>query len=64
MTVEQVLGEEHPSTLTDMANLALTYWNQGQWKEAKVLGVLVMETMKRVLGEEHPDPDKHRAEVL
>ncbi|CAI0654349.1 unnamed protein product [Colletotrichum noveboracense] len=22
-----VLGEEHPSTLTSMANLALTYWN-------------------------------------
>ena len=27
-----VLGEEHPSTLTSMNNLALTYSNQGRWK--------------------------------
>ncbi|KFZ23221.1 hypothetical protein V502_02300 [Pseudogymnoascus sp. VKM F-4520 (FW-2644)] len=38
-----------------MANLASTYWNQGRWKEAEDLGVLVMETRKRVLGHEHPD---------
>ena len=49
-----ILGEEHPSTLTSMANLASTYWNQGRWKEAEELQVGVMETTKRVLGEEHP----------
>jgi len=38
-----------------MANLASTYWNQGRLKEAEELEVLVMETRKRVLGEEHPD---------
>ncbi|XP_044716490.1 tetratricopeptide repeat domain-containing protein [Hirsutella rhossiliensis] len=54
-TRKRVLGEEHPSTLTSMANLALTYSNQGRWKEAEELGVQVMETRKRVLGEEHPD---------
>jgi len=32
-----------------MFNLALTYRNQGRWKEAEELQVLVMETMKRVL---------------
>ncbi|KAF6803649.1 kinesin light chain [Colletotrichum plurivorum] len=37
-----------------MANLAATYWNQGRWKEAEELFVRVMETRKRVLGEEHP----------
>jgi hypothetical protein len=37
-----------------MASLALTYQNQGRWKEAEVLEVLVMETVKRVLGAEHP----------
>ena len=26
-----LLGEEHPKTLTAMANLASTYWNQGRW---------------------------------
>jgi tetratricopeptide (TPR) repeat protein len=49
-----VLGEEHPSTLTSMANLASTYRNQGRWKEAKKLQVRLMKTTKRVLGQEHP----------
>jgi hypothetical protein len=53
-TKKRVLGEEHPSTLTSMANLASTYWNQGRWTEAEVLFVQVMETKKRVLREEHP----------
>jgi hypothetical protein len=35
-TSERVLGEEHPDTLTSMANLVLTYKNQGQWKEVDV----------------------------
>jgi tetratricopeptide (TPR) repeat protein len=52
---EDLLGSEHPHTLTSMADLALTYWNQGQWKEAEGLEVQVMETSKRVLGQEHPD---------
>jgi tetratricopeptide (TPR) repeat protein len=50
----RVLGEEHPSTLTSMANLASTYWNQGRWKEAEELEVRVVEMSSRVLGEEHP----------
>ena len=49
-----MLGEEHPDTLSSMANLASTYRNQGRWKEAEELGVQVMETRKRVLGAEHP----------
>jgi tetratricopeptide (TPR) repeat protein len=52
---KELLGEEHPDTLTSMANLASTYCNQGRWKEAEELGVQVMETRKRVSGEEHPD---------
>src|SRR5262245_44277657 len=52
---KRVLGEEHPSTLTSMANLASTYWNQGRWNEAEKLEVAVMEISKRLLGEEHPD---------
>ncbi|KAK5705950.1 hypothetical protein LTR17_021202 [Elasticomyces elasticus] len=49
------LSEEHPPTLTAMANLASTYWNQGRWKEAEELQVKVMEARARVLGEKHPD---------
>jgi tetratricopeptide (TPR) repeat protein len=54
-TRKRVLGEEHPDTLTSIANLASTYRNQGRWKEAEELEVQVMETSSRVLGEEHPD---------
>jgi hypothetical protein len=54
-TTKRVLGDEHPSTLTSMNNLALTYRSQGRWKEAEELQVQVMQTRKRVLGDEHPD---------
>ncbi|KAB5581159.1 hypothetical protein GE09DRAFT_1168377 [Coniochaeta sp. 2T2.1] len=52
---KELLGEEHPSTLTSLGDLALTYSNQGRWKEAESLEVKVGETSKRVLGEEHSD---------
>ena len=54
-TRKRVLGVDHPSTLTSIANLASTYWNQGRWTEAEQLEVQVMETRKRVLGIDHPD---------
>ncbi|KAH6681362.1 hypothetical protein B0J14DRAFT_633104 [Halenospora varia] len=54
-TRKRVLGQEHPDTLTSIANLASTYWNQGRWEEAEKLEVQVVETRKRVLGQEHPD---------
>ncbi|KIW35751.1 uncharacterized protein PV06_11909 [Exophiala oligosperma] len=44
---KQVLGADHPDTLTSMANLASTYWNQGRWKEAEELFVQVREIMTR-----------------
>ncbi|KAL6229422.1 hypothetical protein BDW75DRAFT_245754 [Aspergillus navahoensis] len=47
-------GDDDPSTLASMANLALIYINQGRWKEAEELGVQVMEARSRVLGPEHP----------
>ncbi|KAF1357717.1 kinesin light chain 3 [Lizonia empirigonia] len=51
---KRVLGDEHPDTLSSMANLAATYRNQGRWAEAEELDVQVMEARKRVLGDEHP----------
>jgi len=53
-TTKRVLSDEHPHTLTSMANLASTYRNQGRWNEAKKLEVQVIETRKRVLSDEHP----------
>lgn len=41
--------------LTNMANLALTYRLQRQWKESKKLGVHVMEMEKKILGQEYLD---------
>ncbi|KAJ4235454.1 hypothetical protein NW757_013525 [Fusarium falciforme] len=34
-----ILGLDHPSTLTSIANLASTYRNQGRWEEAEKLEV-------------------------
>jgi hypothetical protein len=34
---KHVLGEEHPDTLTSMANLAATYQNQGRWKDVETI---------------------------
>jgi hypothetical protein len=42
-TSSRVLGQEHPDRLTSMANLASTFWNQGQWKEAEEPEVQVMK---------------------
>ncbi|KIV99022.1 uncharacterized protein PV09_09249 [Verruconis gallopava] len=44
----RVLGEEHPDTLTSMANLASTYRNQGRWKEAEELQAKELEACSRV----------------
>jgi tetratricopeptide (TPR) repeat protein len=52
---KRVLGPDHPSTLTSMANLASTYRNQGRWNEAEKLFAQVMETIKTMLGVKHPD---------
>src|ERR1700761_9057711 len=46
---------KHPSTLISMSSLAWTYFNLGRLHEAEQLGRNMMETRKRVLGEEHPD---------
>jgi len=51
----QVLGEDHPDTLSSMGDLAITYRKQGRLKDAEVLAVAVMEKRKELLGEDHPD---------
>ncbi|KEY65494.1 hypothetical protein S7711_09285 [Stachybotrys chartarum IBT 7711] len=51
----EMLGEDHPSSLTSKSNLASTYRNRGQWKEAELLEFQVMEIRKTILGADHPD---------
>ena len=50
-TRRQVPGSDHPDTLTNMANLALTYQDQGRWREAEELKVQVLETSKQMLAD-------------
>ena len=51
----EILGQVHPDTLTSIANLASTYWNQGRWNEAEQLQIQVLDMRKQVLGQTHPD---------
>jgi tetratricopeptide (TPR) repeat protein len=51
----RVLGTEHLNTLTSITNLALTYRNQGRWKEAEELFMQMIKIRKRMLGTEYPD---------
>ena len=52
---KEVLGPKHPSTLTSMGNLAMTYSRQGRSSEAEQLEVRVLALRKEVLGLKHPD---------
>ncbi len=51
----RVLKEEHPDTLSSMANLASTYWNQGRWDEAIELIQVVVNLRTKTIGANHPD---------
>jgi len=51
---KQVLGEEHPNTLTSMNNLASVLESQGKYDDAGKLHREALEIRKTVLGEEHP----------
>ncbi|KAF8517759.1 hypothetical protein BU17DRAFT_91618 [Hysterangium stoloniferum] len=51
---KQLLGPEHPDTLTYMGNLASTLNNLGMYTEAQKLQVQVLEAQKQLLGPEHP----------
>jgi tetratricopeptide (TPR) repeat protein len=52
---EQVLGPEHPDTLSSLNNLAALYDDLGKYEEAEPLYQRALETRERVLGPEHPD---------
>ncbi|KAF8595359.1 hypothetical protein BDV93DRAFT_481117 [Ceratobasidium sp. AG-I] len=50
-----MLGNEHPTTLTCMQTLAVALWRQGRLEEAEALQTEGIELDKRVRGHEHPD---------
>ncbi|CAE6435385.1 unnamed protein product [Rhizoctonia solani] len=51
----QVLGKEHPNTLSSMGRLAGHYHALGQYREAEQLQIKALELHRRLLGEEHQD---------
>ena len=53
-TRKRVLGEEHPDTLTSIANLAFTMREQGRVTEAIRLMAECVQLHNRVLGPKHP----------
>ena len=53
--MQQVLGAEHPSTLTTAQNLAASLMHQGKHDEAEKMGREVLAVRKRVLVAEHPN---------
>jgi tetratricopeptide (TPR) repeat protein len=52
---KQILGQEHPDTLSSIDDLAAAYDALGEWSKSESLQVHVTEMRKRVLGEEHLD---------
>jgi tetratricopeptide (TPR) repeat protein len=49
-----LLGEEHPSTLDSMYNLASVLDDQGKYKEAETMHREELELCQKILGKEHP----------
>ena len=54
ITIE-ILGDDHPNTLTTMNNLAETYRAQGKTEAAAMLHEEVLQKSRRILGDDHPD---------
>ena len=50
-----LLGDENPSTLTSMGNLAVLYQNTGRAAEAVALYAECLAARRRVLGDEHTE---------
>jgi tetratricopeptide (TPR) repeat protein len=51
---KEVLGPEHPSTLTSMNDLALVLHNQGKYVEAEATNRQTLAQEEKILGCEHP----------
>ena len=50
----RILGEDHPSMLTTMGNLAETYRVQGKTEVAEAVNEEVLENRRWILGDDQP----------
>ncbi len=53
-TSSRVLKLEQLSTLSSIAHLASTYWNQGRWEEVIQLMSEVVQHLRKKIGSDHP----------
>lgn len=51
----QILGPDHPDTLTSMFDLGGTLWSEGRAPEAEKFMQSALDGRRRVLGAEHPE---------
>ena len=51
----ELYGDDHPSTISAMNNLANTLGDQGHLEEAAATQKEVLEKRRRILGDDHPD---------
>lgn len=61
--IDRLLEKDDPGSLASMADLALEYFYEGKLNEAEKLQVHVMQTHKRVLGDEHADTLKSMSDL-
>jgi hypothetical protein len=52
---QQLMGDDHPHTLTSMNNLATTMQQQGDLAGARLLQEAVLQKRQLLLGDDHPD---------
>ncbi|KAJ7446952.1 P-loop containing nucleoside triphosphate hydrolase protein [Mycena latifolia] len=50
-----LLGEDHPHTLSDMVRVAVTHQQLGESKEAEELCIVALAKMRKILGEDNPE---------
>ena len=60
----QVLGDEHPDTLTASSELARLLWEGGERRESEALRAQVLATALRVFGEGEPITQRARGDLL
>ncbi|MEV4347006.1 tetratricopeptide repeat-containing protein [Actinoplanes sp. NPDC049596] len=54
-TRRELLGPDHPDTLTSRYCLGGAYWSTGRYAECLEIGEATLSARRRVLGREHPD---------
>ena len=53
-----MLGRDHPDTAKSYNNMAVVYYEQGDYKKALEYNEKALEINERVLGRDHPDTAK------